>query len=76
MVDAEQDYGDLRWTVDTEQDLQVVRKLFDLLAERHNFSWQDVLTAWQAHPELQEINADVRHKSMFDVDLRAENHDQ
>jgi spore coat polysaccharide biosynthesis protein SpsF len=75
VVDADQDYGHLRWTVDTESDLQLVRRLFEYLGDREDFTWLDVLDIWQAHPELQQINADVQHKTMFDVDSRGDEHD-
>ncbi len=70
VVDAEQDYGHLRWTVDTPEDLVVVRRLFELLGGRRDFTWQDVLAIWLAHPELAEINASVRHHKFDDVDER------
>lgn len=73
VVDAEQDFGHLRWTVDTPQDLVVVRRLFELLDGRRDFTWQDVLAIWQAHPELAEINADVIHHKYDEVDERYKN---
>jgi len=73
VVDAEQDFGHLRWTVDTPEDLEVVRRLFELLGGRRNFTWQEVLAVWQAHPELAEINAEVRHHKYDEVDERFTN---
>lgn len=64
------DYGTLRWTVDTPEDLDFVRAVYDSLGNRNDFSWLDVLKLVQEHPELSEINAGIHHKTMFDVDQR------
>ncbi len=64
------DYGSLRWTVDTPADLEFVRQIFKHFEGQSEFSWQDILTLLDKEPELASINADVNHKSAFDVDLR------
>jgi spore coat polysaccharide biosynthesis protein SpsF len=64
------DYGSQRWTVDTPEDLEFMRKIFELLKDKNDFTWYDVLAIVQARPELAEINAQVRHKTMKDVDER------
>ncbi len=64
------DYGSLRWTVDTPEDLEMIRRVFDALEDKNNFTWYDLLSLIQQHPSLAEINAQVRHKSMLDVDDR------
>jgi len=64
------DYGHLRWTVDTPQDLELVRRIFAHFDGRNDFSWLDVLALFEQQPDLAEINAKVRHKSVFDVDER------
>lgn len=73
VINAEQDYGNLRWTVDTPEDLVVVRRLFELLGGRRDFTWQDVLAVWLDHPELAEINAQVKHHQFDEVDERYQN---
>lgn len=65
------DYGALRWTVDTPADLELVRQVYNHFAGRHHFSWQEILTLFERKPELALINADVTHKTAFDVDERA-----
>jgi spore coat polysaccharide biosynthesis protein SpsF len=70
VVDAEMDYGHLRWTVDTPEDLIAVRGLMRLLQGKKEYSWRDVLALWLAHPELEKINAGVEHKKFNDVDGR------
>ena len=71
LLDHEPDYGALRWTVDTPQDLEMVRQVYAHLGEREDFSWYDVLDLLAQRPELAQINAQVHHKSAFDVDERA-----
>lgn len=64
------DYGQLRWTVDTPEDLAFMRELFHRLGNKTNFTWYDVLEIVQKEPELSQINATVRHKTMTEVDER------
>ena len=71
VLNAEADYGAQRWTVDTPEDLEFMQRLAELLGCRMDFSWRDVLALVEAHPELSEINADVRHKFMNEIDERS-----
>jgi len=64
------DYGTLRWTVDTPEDLEFIRSVFAFLPDPENFTWLDVLAVTQDHPELNAINAEIKHKVFNDVDLR------
>jgi spore coat polysaccharide biosynthesis protein SpsF len=64
------DYGSLRWTVDTPADLEFVRQVYRHLEGQAGFGWLDVLALLQQVPGLAGINADVKHKSAFDVDQR------
>jgi spore coat polysaccharide biosynthesis protein SpsF len=74
------DYGALRWTVDTPADLELVQQIFaHLTADKKPaaagqtdpaLAWQTVLKLFQRHPELADINADIQHKTVFDVDTR------
>jgi len=64
------DYGQLRWTVDTPEDMQLLQQIVAQFPD-DTFTWQEVLALVQRRPELTEINAQVRHKSQFDVDTRA-----
>jgi len=71
ILDAEKNYGDRRWTVDTPEDLDFIRALFDKLNCCMNFSWREVLLTLEENPGLEEINAGVTHKSFRDVDDRS-----
>jgi len=70
-VDYTEDYGDRRWTVDTPEDLELVRQVFARLGDQKNFTWLDVLAIFEREPELAQINGQIRHKTFLDVDERA-----
>jgi spore coat polysaccharide biosynthesis protein SpsF len=63
------DYSHYRWTVDTPEDLQLLRQVVTYFKD-DKFSWKEVLALFELHPELAQINAGVQHKSQRDVDTR------
>jgi spore coat polysaccharide biosynthesis protein SpsF len=57
--------AELRWTVDTQQDLEFVRAVYDgLYSSNPAFSLVDVLDYLNANPQLLEINRHVAQKSV------------
>ncbi|MEI7988048.1 MAG: glycosyltransferase family protein [Chloroflexota bacterium] len=70
LVNHEPDYGAMRWTVDTQQDLDLVRAIVKRFNGRDDFSWTEVLDLLNREPHLMKINADVQHKTMVDTDTR------
>jgi spore coat polysaccharide biosynthesis protein SpsF len=68
LVHHTQDFGKLRWTVDTAEDLLLVREIYDRFDGKDDFTWLHVLALFESEPELAAINASVRHKSAFDFD--------
>jgi spore coat polysaccharide biosynthesis protein SpsF len=50
------DLSRMRWTVDTAEDLELVRQVFAHFGH-DRFSWQEVLPLLDEHPEWAEINA-------------------
>jgi spore coat polysaccharide biosynthesis protein SpsF len=64
------DYGYLRWTVDTPEDLKLVRAIASNFKD-NTFTWKDVLKLIREEPALNELNVHVHHKSHLDVDDRA-----
>jgi spore coat polysaccharide biosynthesis protein SpsF len=70
LINHEQDYGGMRWTVDTAADLALARQIVAHFQGKDDFSWLDVLELMEQHPELQEINAHVEHKHVHDIDER------
>jgi spore coat polysaccharide biosynthesis protein SpsF len=65
------DFGDYRWTVDTSKDLEFMRQVYSRFDGRDDFSWQEVLDLVHKEPQLVQINANVRHKTLKDIDTRA-----
>lgn len=54
------DNADLRWTVDTEVDLQLVRELYEQLElGSHVMLYPEILTYVRAHPHLARLNAGI-----------------
>lgn len=62
-VAAERDDSDLRWTVDTEDDLALIRALYDALDLAHEVRpYREVVAAMRARPELATLNAHIVQK--------------
>jgi len=70
LVNYHEDYGALRWTVDTSEDLELVRQIYTHFAGRDGFTWLETLALFQRRPELAQINANVQHKDYRQVDGR------
>ena len=69
------DHSDLRWTVDTPEDLDFVREIYrHLYAENPAFEYQDVLRLLDNYPELSRTSADaVRNAALEGLDTGAMN---
>ena len=66
-VRAETDDSDLRWTVDTEEDLSLVRTLYARLGLGTTFvPYREVVVAIRAMPELAAINGHITQKNWQD----------
>jgi spore coat polysaccharide biosynthesis protein SpsF len=65
------DFGDYRWTVDTPEDLEFIRQVYRRFDGRDDFTWKEVLDLVHKEPELMQINANVKHKTLKDIDTRA-----
>ncbi len=61
-VHDESDYSQHRWTVDTLDDLQLIRQIYARFDDRSDFSWRDVLALLQREPDVAELNAHVLQK--------------
>lgn len=62
-ITSDMDRSYMRWTVDTSEDMDFVRKIYDHF-ESDDFSWTDVLSVLERHPEWLEINRHVVQKSI------------
>jgi spore coat polysaccharide biosynthesis protein SpsF len=65
------DFGDYRWTVDTPEDLEFMRQVYNRFDGRDDFTWKEVLDLVHDEPEIMKINSGVQHKTLNDIDKRA-----
>jgi spore coat polysaccharide biosynthesis protein SpsF len=70
LVNHDADLSAYRWTVDTAEDLELLRRIYAHFGGRDDFSWLDVLALFEREPELRRINAQVQHKDYREVDGR------
>ena len=68
LLDHEEDLGDLRWTVDTPEDLAFVQEVYRRMAPRTEFGWLEVLSLIHQDPDLAAINAHVEHRTEQDFE--------
>jgi spore coat polysaccharide biosynthesis protein SpsF len=55
--------GNLRWTLDTPEDLLLLRRIYRHFGGRNDFSWLDVLALYEKTPGLFKVNEKVKHKN-------------
>ena len=63
LVKHEEDLSFHRWVVDTPEDLEFLRLIYDHFA-RDDFTWTEALTLLEQNPEWLEINRHVRQKDI------------
>jgi spore coat polysaccharide biosynthesis protein SpsF len=57
VLEADNDYSDMRWTVDNAEDLEVIREIYRALyREKEPFLMNDILKYLAGHPELANKN--------------------
>ena len=64
---ARHDDADLRWTVDTAEDLALVRALYAECGAGVHVPYRAVVERVRAHPELAAVNAHVAQKPTFET---------
>ena len=62
--------GNLRWTVDTAEDLSLAQEIGRHFQCHDDFSWQEILHFTEQNPDIARINAHVEHKGFKDIDER------
>jgi spore coat polysaccharide biosynthesis protein SpsF len=60
---ADGDYSKYRWTLDTVEDLEMVRAIYKHF-RRSSFGWRDVLCLMKNQPELAGMNSHIRQKTL------------
>lgn len=59
------DLSHYRWTVDTPEDFQLVTTVFENLYPKNpHFGIDDIVQAFQKHPEWEKINAHIKQKAL------------
>lgn len=51
-IENDEDYSFLRWTVDEQEDLSVIEKVFEHFYPNIHFSWLEVIDLFKSQPEL------------------------
>lgn len=62
-----ENHSELRWTLDTKEDYKLIQTIYQNLYDKnadHFFSYQEVLEAYQTHPEWKKINAAIEQKKV------------
>ena len=62
-VDSGLDNSDIRLTVDTKEDLELMRKIYENLGDLERLEIRDVVTFLKRNPEIYKINAQVKQKA-------------
>jgi spore coat polysaccharide biosynthesis protein SpsF len=65
-VTSDVDRADWRWTVDTLEDLEFVRCVYDRLGATGDFAWLDVVDLLSREPSLRELNQKVVQKPVIE----------
>lgn len=63
-VRAESDFSQYRWTLDTPEDLELIRAIYSHFGNHDDFHWRDVLDLFQREPHLAQINSNVLQKAL------------
>jgi spore coat polysaccharide biosynthesis protein SpsF len=58
------DYSHYRWTLDTAEDLKVLRAIYERFGGDDTFTWRDVIALMEREPQLAELNCNVIQKSL------------
>lgn len=66
-VTGPEDHSRLRLTVDTPEDLELVRAIYSRLGRDGNFGWREVVEILTREPALQRINAHVEQKKAGEI---------
>jgi spore coat polysaccharide biosynthesis protein SpsF len=61
------DFSSDRLTVDTEEDFELIEKIFEeLYPQKNNFTLDDILITLQNHPDWRLINAHIQQKKLYE----------
>jgi len=67
LISSKTDYSFLRWTVDEEKDLNLIRSIFEYFRGNIYFSWEDVIQLWKNNPKLFDLNINTKRNEGFNM---------
>lgn len=76
LVNNEPSLGNLRFTVDTPEDLQLANEIYQAFNGRNDFTLEELLEENAKHPEWQAEVAQIKHKNLYEIDQRAKMNDK
>ena len=62
---ADADYGRYRWTLDTSEDLELIRAIYSRFDNRDDFDWKEVLALMEREPDLADLNSRVVQRAVY-----------
>lgn len=65
-IENDTDCSRHRWTVDTPEDLQLLRAIYAQFGGRDDFGWREVLKLVEGDPSLAEINRNITQKAVHE----------
>jgi spore coat polysaccharide biosynthesis protein SpsF len=65
-IENDVDCSQHRWTVDTPEDLQLLRAIYAQFGGRDDFGWREVLELVEADPSLADINRNITQKAVHE----------
>jgi len=63
-IGTDVDYSRYRWTLDTVEDLELLREIYARFGSQDDFGWREVLGLMDSEPHLTAINAHVVQKAV------------
>jgi spore coat polysaccharide biosynthesis protein SpsF len=63
-ADGPEDHGQYRWTLDTAEDLELIRAIYLRFRNRDDFTWTQAIAVMEQEPKLRELNSHVLQKSL------------
>jgi spore coat polysaccharide biosynthesis protein SpsF len=63
---AEEDQSRYRWTLDTADDMEMLRAVHSHFGDRDDISWREVLRLMEREPRLAEMNSHVQQKALHE----------
>ena len=70
LIEHQPDLGGYRLTVDTPEDLALIREIYSYFEGTDEFSLDDMIALLKQQPDLRAINAQVVHKNYQETDTR------